>query len=68
VTSDWGGAQWVLATWIVLSVIAPPILRAGLMQRGYTPETDNAHFIGKQVSHFTIKAVLVAILYWGDFW
>lgn len=67
--ADWGGAQWVLVTWLTLEVIVPPLLRFGMMMDGsYRPKNSNAEFIGRRVADLTGKLVLVAILYWGGFW
>lgn len=70
VTDDWHGAQWVLATWLVLNVVVPPILRAALIRQGYEPEAgkDNARYIGARVADLMAKLALVGVLYWGGFW
>lgn len=67
-TADWGGAQWVLATWLVLNVVAPPLLRAAMIRQGYQPENDTAHYIGRRVFDLIGKLALVALLAWGGFW
>jgi hypothetical protein len=67
-TADWQGAQWVLATFLLGSVVLPPVIRYGLILNDYTPKTDWRTYLGSRVGDFLVKAALVAILFWGGFW
>lgn len=64
-TEDWGGPQWVLATILVVGMIAP-------IGRRYAPpdkeKLDEATWWGQYGGILICKAGLVGILYWAGFW
>lgn len=64
---DWGGAQWVMACYLALRAIAPPVARgAGLSAPGKPPKPF-AEWLGGYLAILLGLAFLVAILRWGGF-
>lgn len=62
-TATWGGAQWVLATLMIIATVVPIAVRAaGLSRR------SNTDFVAWYTSEFATRIALVAILWWGGFW
>lgn len=66
--ADWGGAQWVLATWWAVWLIVPMFVRvAGL--RGASGERKSAvQFAGFYLHKIISTATLAVVLWWGGFW
>jgi len=59
----WGGAQWILAFWLVLRVTMFPVI--GTMLK------DDAKPSSRGVRYTTIVlsvATLIVVLWWGGFW
>lgn len=67
-TGAWGGAQWVLATLLVVMTIAPPVLRKGLALNGVTLKMTWTQYWGEHLGRVATYVVLTLILWWGGFW
>lgn len=66
--ADWQGAQWVLATIMVMMTVCPPVIRWALMQRDPArPATTWPKYWGMWTGDLITRAALVAILIWGGF-
>ena len=63
-TEHWGGAQWVLATWMVIFSVLPTMLRIAKPN----PETSRMEWCGAELSRWMQRLTLIAVLYWGGFW
>ncbi|GEL44238.1 hypothetical protein MEX01_48290 [Methylorubrum extorquens] len=62
-TETWGGAQWLLAFWLLFGLLAPVAVRAaGLGTK--PPGAWLAWYGARAVSIGTLAAVLA----WGGFW
>ncbi|MBP1179987.1 hypothetical protein JOE48_001951 [Methylobacterium sp. PvR107] len=62
-TAHWGGAQWVLATVLMLATLAPIAVRAAGLSRKSSREWG-----GWYAGQLLGRAALIAVLAWGGFW
>lgn len=62
-TEHWGGAQWVLATLMVVGAVLPmPFRMAGLSKK------SAVDWAGWYIGSLLEKVSLAALLWWGGFW
>ena len=60
----WGGAQWVLATWMIVGLLCPPLVRGARLHDA----RDTTSWQGFYASKVLDCCVLALILLWGGFW
>lgn len=66
---NWGGAQWVLSTWLVLTVVFfPLVIRMSGVTFGGRRRAAAPEWFGWFLSKVSDAVVLVLILWWGGFW
>lgn len=61
---NWGGAQWVLAHWLLLQVTLFPLIGLRMAQDDRAKKNLAVRYASTCIS----VAVLPAMLAWGGFW
>lgn len=66
--TDWGGAQWVLLTWVfMMNLMVPAVLRAGGVTGKDGQRASATKWAGFYLSKVISATALITVLWWGGF-